>query len=174
MLRSTIQNHRRLVTATKPVDLVKSSGVPLFHPLSDIESAITCNTLYLANATRVSPSYGYEYAVGMYPYHGLDLCWTFAPNFKLQLKGVNICTSLYPGNKAQFQRYLVNFAMAGDPNSGQSQPKVNWNAFGTTGSVLKIQGIAGFSNVVDDEVPKDRCGFWQNATYCTTCSSSSV
>jgi hypothetical protein len=153
---------------------MNSSAVPPFHPLSDIESAITCNTLYLANASQVSPTYGYQYAVGKAPYHGMDLCWTFAPNFKLKWKGINFCFPIHLGHKTEFQRYLVNFAMAGNPNSGKHKPTVPWNPFGTTGSVLNIGILGGFSNVIDDEVPQDRCGFWQNATYCTTCQSSSV
>jgi carboxylesterase type B len=125
----------------------------------------------LAKAYGVSTTYAYEYAVPP-GYHGLDLCWTFAPNFTLKFNNTNICRNVSLEYKAEFQSYLVNFAMTGDPNSGN--PEVPWKTFGDAMNANVLQILSGFSNVVDKEVPPDRCGFWQTAPYCTTCASATA
>jgi len=86
------------------------------------------------------------------------------------LGGLDICTILNsnPEQPKAFQSYLASFVKSGDPNSGRAQATVEWEHFGTEGEVLKMDGVE-FKMVQDEQVPEDRCGFWQEAEYCRTC-----
>jgi hypothetical protein len=62
------------------------------------------------------------------------------------------------------QSYFVSFVKHGDPNVERGPGTIAWDRFGEVKSIVDITHN-GFRKVVDEELPDERCGFWQNAPY---------
>lgn len=62
------------------------------------------------------------------------------------------------------QSYFVSFVKHGDPNVERGLGTIAWDRFGGGKSIVDIS-LLGFRKAVDDELPDDRCAFWQSAPY---------
>ncbi|KAI9806534.1 MAG: hypothetical protein M1833_003721 [Piccolia ochrophora] len=120
------------------------------------EAVFTCNTVYLARASR-NTSHNYLFSVPP-ALHGQDIPYTYFNNeANPAVLSADIAVAL--------QTYLTRFAATGDPN-GASSPAGLLPAFpryGPDSKVLNLN-ITGI-DVVADPAANERCVWWQNAFY---------
>ena len=101
----------------------------------------------------------------------MDLCWTFYPGFTLIVDGIEVCDTIYnPIHAGYFHEYLISFVKYGTPNAGGGP--IYWPPFGTQGEILLMEDILPFRIAVDDQVPANRCAFWECAPYLTGCGAN--
>lgn len=62
------------------------------------------------------------------------------------------------------QSYFISFAKHGDPNVERQAGTIEWGMFGSGKGIVDL-GLDGFSGTSDNQLPEDRCGFWQTAPY---------
>ena len=124
-----------------------------------IETVIDCNCLYLARAYS-NNTYNYRFSVtpGI---HAEDLLYTFYPT---TLTGYNLPLSVPDVDAKAFQSYFTSFAIHGDPNTARMSGSVPFPLFGSSENIVDVS-LAGFAETTDDELPEDRCAFWQPAPY---------
>ena len=117
--------------------------------------------MYLARAFN-SQSYNYRFSIppGI---HALDLSYTFYP-LTITLGGLDIGIDVPLLYAKALQSYFVSFVKHGDPNVERGPGTIAWDRFGAEKSIVDVT-LLGFSKVVDDELPEDRCAFWQSAPY---------
>jgi carboxylesterase type B len=135
------------------------SGLSFWRAMLIIEWIFDCNTRWIANAFG-NKTYNYKYSIQP-SVHGAELFITFL-NIKLNWRGKRRIIRL-PHAQA-WQSYLISFIKHGDPNVERRPGTIPWRTTGAGINVLKMEWD-GFSWTEDDQVPSDRCGFWQRAEY---------
>lgn len=121
--------------------------------LSLAEAGFICNTYYLQKAFREldSPSYGYKFS-NPPAIHGYDVFYTF-------FNGPN---PIVPTAIAlMLQRYLVSFALTGNPNTGAV---LKMPVYGPHGLLLEFNSTYGLDIIPDPNINR-RCEWWQKALY---------
>ena len=126
-----------------------------------IECVIDCNGLYLANA--FPGAYGYRFSVPP-AIHAIDLLYTFYPMTLTLFNGTDVTIPVPIAYAKGLQSYFISFAKHGDPNVERGPGTVQWPLFGSGRNIVDLD-LTGFSVTTDDELPSDRCGFWQSAPY---------
>lgn len=126
-----------------------------------IEAVINCNSLYLAHAF-LNRTYNYRFSIppGI---HALDLLYTFYP-LTLTLPGYDLSISIPLLYAEGLQRYFISFVKDGNPNIERSGGTVAWPVIGPGKRIVDVTPF-GFDVTTDDELPEDRCEFWQSAKY---------
>ncbi|RDW57034.1 hypothetical protein BP6252_13906 [Coleophoma cylindrospora] len=121
------------------------------------EFLVTCNTRFLDLAyNNETFAYFYTIPAGL---HAEDLAYTFfnGDTSTSDEGGPPVNASI----AVQFQKFLTNFAMTGDPNG---RGVMHFPVYGPTARVLDIDiGDLGHSEM--DSVVNNRCLWWQQAFY---------
>ncbi|ATZ47555.1 hypothetical protein BCIN_02g08230 [Botrytis cinerea B05.10] len=120
------------------------------------EIAFTCNTRYL-NTAFLNETYSYYFTVppGL---HGEDIAYTFFNgDTTTSDDGLPVNATI----AADLQRYIMNFAMTGNPN-GVGVPFFPEYQSNATTLVL---GTTGLGSVQTDTTANNRCAWWQQALY---------
>jgi len=149
----------RYLTEFGRVDQLISGTASELSQSHPIETVIDCNCLYLARAYS-NNTYNYRFSVtpGI---HAQDLLYTFYPT---TLTGYNLPLSVPDVDAKAFQSYFISFAIHGDPNTARMSGSVPFPLFGSSENIVDVS-LAGFAETTDDELPEDRCAFWQPAPY---------
>jgi len=121
---------------------------------------IDCNGLYLAHAFPGAYEYRFSVPPGI---HAMDVLFTFYP-ITLTLPGFDLSIPIPLLYAKGLQSYLISFVKHGDPNVERGSGTIGWPLFGSGKAIIDIT-LAGFSQTSDDELPNDRCAFWQPAPY---------
>ena len=137
------------------------SGALNLSELLMVEVILNCNCLYLARAFN-NNSYNYRFSIppGI---HALDLAFTFYP-LTLTLAGIELTVPVPLLYANGLQSYFISFIKHGDPNVERGAGTIEWSTFGNGKGIVDLTP-AGFAQTTDNELPDDRCGFWQNAPY---------
>ena len=140
---------------------IKWSQVPwiLRSQAKVIESVIDCNCLYLSRAYS-NNTYNYRFSV-IPGIHGEDLLYTFYPT---TLTGYDLSINIPDPDAKAWQSYFTSFVMYGTTNTGRSSGTVTWPICGSEMDIIEVS-LSGFTQTTDDELPADRCTFWQSAPY---------
>lgn len=120
------------------------------------EVVFTCNTRYL-NTAFLNETHSYYFTVppGL---HAEDIAYTFFNgDTTTSDDGLPVNATV----AAVLQRYIMNFAMTGNPN-GVDVPFFPEYQSNATNVVL---GITGLGSVQVDTTANDRCAWWQQALY---------
>ncbi|KAF5876692.1 putative carboxylesterase family protein [Botrytis fragariae] len=120
------------------------------------EIVFTCNTRYL-NTAFLNETHSYYFTVppGL---HGEDIAYTF---FNGDTTTSNDGLPVNATIAADLQRYIMNFAMTGNPN-GVGVPFFPEYQSNATTLVL---GTTGLGSVQTDTTANNRCAWWQQALY---------
>ncbi|QSZ31432.1 hypothetical protein DSL72_000997 [Monilinia vaccinii-corymbosi] len=118
--------------------------------------SFTCNTRYL-NTAFLNKTYSYYFTVppGL---HGEDIAYTF---FNGDTTTLNVGLPVNATVAAVLQRYIMNFAMTGNPN-GRGVPFFPEYQKNATTVVL---GSTGLGSLQTDTTANKRCEWWQQALY---------
>lgn len=122
--------------------------------LSLAEAGFVCNTYYLQQAFRklTAPTYGYKFSMPP-SFHGYDVFFTF-------FNGPNEMVSDLAPVALMLQRYLVSFALTGNPNA---QATLDMPVYGK-GLLLDFNATNGL-DIIHDPSINERCEWWQKALY---------
>jgi len=89
--------------------------------------------------------------------------YTFYP-FTLTLPGYDLSIPIPLLYAEGLQSYFISFVKHGNPNIERRNGTVAWPIFGSEKTIVDTT-IFGFDVTTDDELPEDRCGFWEPALY---------
>ncbi|KAF7876425.1 hypothetical protein EAF04_001517 [Stromatinia cepivora] len=120
------------------------------------EFAFTCNTRFL-NTAFLNETHSYFFTVppGL---HGEDIAYTFFNGDTTTSDGgmpVNATVA------AVLQRYIMNFAITGNPNGKEVPFFPEYQSNSTT----VVLGTTGLGSVQTDTTANNRCDWWQQALY---------
>jgi cholinesterase len=126
-----------------------------------IECVIDCNGLYFAQAFTNTYNYRFSVPPGI---HAEDLLYTFYPLTLTLLNGTDVEVPVPLLYAKALQSYFISFVKNGDPNVERGPATVQWPLFGSGKNIVDLS-LTGFTVTVDDDLPTERCGFWQSAPY---------
>ena len=147
-----------------PFDRIKSliAGFPIVTaPLILKDALINCNSLYFAHA-NLNNTYNYRFSIppGI---HGIDLLYTFCPII-LTLRGYDLSIPVPLLYAKGWQSYVISFVKYGNPNVERAGGTVLWSLFGNGKNIVDVTPF-GIYQTTDNQLPDDRCAFWQPAPY---------
>ncbi|RAL64716.1 hypothetical protein DID88_001747 [Monilinia fructigena] len=120
------------------------------------EISFTCNTRYL-NTAFLNETHSYYFTVPP-GFHGEDIAYTFFNgDTTTSDDGLPVNSTV----AAVLQRYIMNFAVSGDPNGDRVPffPEYQSNA------TIVVVGSTGLGSLQTDTSANDRCEWWQQALY---------
>jgi hypothetical protein len=93
----------------------------------------------------------------------MDLLYTFYP-ITLTLSGYDLSIPIPLLYAKDLQSYFISFVKYGVPNVERGSGTVAWPLFANEKSIIDTTPF-GFEVTTDNELPEDRCAFWQPAPY---------